>query len=368
MEGQGGLKRAPRSRLLKHIGLAAASLVMTLVAAELGFRWLLFGSGSLGEPLRDPGLYADYFSDDAYWKLYYRFGGPHEPPAAPHPMLGWVGTFSRDDYVHDDAAHVGDRRSVLLYGDSYARCVDSVTCFETLLNEDPGFAIDRYLLNYAVGGYGLDQIYLLLRESVDRFRDPFVVVGLLTFDLDRSALSVRTGQKPRFRIEDGHLALEPEPITPDPADFFDSHPAFVPSYLYRRLLHSGLLPRPVGDWLRGEQRSRRLKMELNEKIIDAILDELERRDLDFLFVVFHTEFPGVSELAGRDDWRDRFLRRLLDERGVPYVWSKEIVAADMAARDLGPDAYIDPGHRHPTTRYNRLVAAEIARRSARAAP
>lgn len=347
----------------KTVALALVSLVLSILAAEVGFRWLLFGSGALGESQRDPGLYGDYFSEDFYWKLYRRFGGPHRAPRDPHPLLGWVGPFSRDDYLHDEAAAIGDRRPVLLYGDSYARCVPGELCFEILLNSDQAFSEGHYLLNYGVGGYGFDQIYLLLRESLDLYEEPFVVIGLLTFDIDRSLLTVRTGQKPRFQIEDDRLELDRTPIEPDAAAFFARNPPRTPSYLFRRLIYSKLLPRPVREQLRGEHAFRQAKMELTRKIFEALLAELERRQVDFVFLVFHTEYPGVSELAGRDDWRDRFLRQLLDELEVPYVWSKEIVAADMVAGGRGPEAYIHGEHRHPTTRYNRLLAAEIKRYS-----
>ena len=82
--------------------------------------------------LRTPSFYADYFTDDDYWKLYHKFGSRPGPPDRPHPLLGWVGSYDRESYHHDSAGEVDDRTPVLLYGDSFAACATEV-CFEDLL-------------------------------------------------------------------------------------------------------------------------------------------------------------------------------------------------------------------------------------------
>lgn len=350
----------------RKIALTLVVAALTLLGAELAFRALLSSDLEIAAPLRDPELYADSYSEDLYWKLYYRWDGRHRPPERPHPVLGWVGDFDRESYRHDDAGSLEGRRPVLLYGDSFARCVQREPCFQDILNADPAFARDRYLLNYGVGGYGLDQIFLLLRNSVGLYEDPFVVVSLLTFDLDRAALSVRTGQKPRFRTAGEGLELEPTPIYPQAEDFFAEHPPAVGSYLWRKLIHSDLLPPSLSWRLRGEAAHRRLKTELGRRLFAAIGDELGRRGLEFVFVVFHTQYPDPGEPPEPPGWRNRLLRSLVEESGVPYVWSAEVLAEDIRAHGLDREAYIDPGHRHPTARYNRLIAAEIERLSRRA--
>jgi hypothetical protein len=73
-----------------ELGLAALGVALTLVAAELVYRTLLFGETGAFERWRDPGLYADHLDDD-YRKLAHRFGRLDRPPREPHPLLGWVG-------------------------------------------------------------------------------------------------------------------------------------------------------------------------------------------------------------------------------------------------------------------------------------
>ena len=77
-------------------------------------------------------------------------------------------------------------------------------CFEEILNGDPEFSRENYLLNYGVAGYGVDQIYLLFEQSLELYRRPLVVVSLLRTDLDRTILS---DQKPHFEPHEGKLVL-----------------------------------------------------------------------------------------------------------------------------------------------------------------
>jgi hypothetical protein len=177
-------------------------------------------------------------SDD-YWKLYFMFGGKYKPPETPHPLLGWVGRFDRETYTHAEYAGIADKRPVLLYGDSFASCaVDQ--CFQGILNSDSGFSQNHFLLNYGVGGYGVDQIFLLYQKSIEQYENPFVILSMLTEDLDGSALAVRTGQKPFYRLINNSLALSGIPIDPSPQSFFSKNPPGITSYLFRMFIHSNL--------------------------------------------------------------------------------------------------------------------------------
>ena len=332
------------------------------MALEFGLRALLFGEAAWFAPQRRAGKYADYFGEDDYWLLQSRLDRTFEPPPQPHPVLGWTGRFSGDSYLHGHAKWLRDRRPVLLYGDSFAACVPGATCFEELLDEDPHFAADLGLLNYGVGGYGLGQIRLLIQHSLELYEDPFVIVSLMTYDLDRTLLSVRTGQKPRFSLTDGELVVTSPPIEPDGRAFFDAHPPRIRSYLLRRLLFSGSCP----DWLRravlGDDALRREKLAVNEALLDAILADLEQRGLDYHFVVFHARLTGAPRSPEDEDWRERFLRGWLEQHGVPYTWSADLAEADLAARGLEPALahYNLPGNGHPNEYFNRLVASALS--------
>ncbi|MEM8930525.1 MAG: hypothetical protein AAGE94_05090 [Acidobacteriota bacterium] len=350
--------RQPRWRgLAANLALAMVSIGLTLVVAEVGFRWLLFETDWLASQQR-PGLYADYSFDDDYWKLQYRWQQKYPPPSDPHPLLGWVAEADPETLVHVEADQVGDRRPVLLYGDSFAQSVPQATRFGKLLNGlDPSFSAEHYLLNYGTGGYGLDQIVLLMEQTLDLYDDPYVVFSFLTYDIDRAMLSVRTGQKPYFELVDDRLELRGLPIERDPHAYFERHPPTIRSYLWRRLLFArGRPSNRLVARLRHEGPKRTQKMQLNEKLLERAFDLLESRGLDFTVLLFTPE----RSLRGVHDWRDSWLERTLRATGHDLI-----VASDVLwyhAPNASVDELIVEGNGHPSTFYNQLIADEIRRR------
>lgn len=341
------------------LALFLSSLLISFTLAEIGYRIILFKSGPEFNKLRKPNYFADYFSEDDYWKLYYQFDGQHKPPQQPHPELGWVGDFSRDSYKHNQIEHIGKRRPVLLYGDSFANCIKEVYCFEDLLNSDQTFSKEHYLLNYGVGGYGVGQIFLLFQKSIHNYDNPFVVISFMTFDLDRSILSVRTGQKPYYLIKDNELELNGTPINPIPDDFFTANPPQIKSYLYRKIVYSRHIPKQIAPFLKRTNDYISKKKQVNEKIILEIVKELKTNNIDYVFLVFHPHWYGVSTLNDEANWRDSFLKRVFHENNIPYIWSKDIFQQDSKDRPFSYDDYIIPGNGHPTTYFNKLISDEI---------
>jgi hypothetical protein len=118
--------RVEKHRVAVNVALATVSIILLLLAIELMLRQILFHPVRGFGRLRDPGRYADYFSEDDYWKLYVLLGTRWRAPAEPHPVLGWVGNFDRETYIHNDFPALGGRRAVLLYGDSFAECTVNV--------------------------------------------------------------------------------------------------------------------------------------------------------------------------------------------------------------------------------------------------
>ena len=343
---------AMRRRLILGLAAASLSLAISLGVAELGLRGLLFSDGEAGAFLRDPKRFADAFADDDYWKLYRRWTPTYPPPKKPHPLLGWVWKVDAK-WRHQDDGELRGRRPVLLYGDSYANGVPPARLFQEILVDDEVFSRDHYLLNYGVGGYGVDQILLLMRETVDAYDDPLVVFSLMTLDLDRSVLSVRVGQKPFFELVDGRRELRGLPIEPDPADYYAAHPPEIRSYLWAMLAHSSIVPESVGALLRGEAASREHKRELNRAILASAAEELRRRELDFVFLVFHP----AQELRA-PSWRSAWLAETLDELGVPHISTRRLLEASVP--DTPIPELVDPSNGHPTTLYNEVVAEAIA--------
>ncbi len=343
-----------RNAIAQRIALAAASLAISLLLAETAWRLLLASDTATGRRLRKPTLYADPLADDLFWLLRHRWYGQRgrfRPPSNPHPLLGWHAAHIGTDYSHRDEAKISGRRPVLLYGDSFAQGMAGVERFQKILNRDQDFAQGHYFLNYGVGGYGVDQTYLLFKHSIDRFTDPYVIFSLLTHDLDRSVLSVRIGQKPYFEVIDGKLDLRGVPIDSRPEDFFASRPPRVGSYLLRRL---GRLP--LFTALSGGERGQEKKKRINGAILDAAVGELEARHLDYTILVFHTRKP----FRQGPDWRCSWLRSRLEGYGADYLWAFDLLRREAGDRPL--EDLFDTRFHHPTTLANQIIARAIAGR------
>lgn len=339
----GGARR--RRRLAARFGLALALLGAGLVAAELGLRSILFGwlraNTQMGAGLRRAAYYTDGSHHDEFWILQALFRrAPTRGHAHHDPLLGWTGKVEPGTYAHPDEPRIGARRPILLYGDSNAQCMTvSSECFEGLL-EESDLARDHVLLNYGVGGYGLDQIYLMLRATIDRLadRDPIVIVSLMIDDsLERSMLSFREWPKPRFGVRDGEL-IEPRPVDPDGVRFLAQHRPAIPSYLYRLAAHRLRRPPHSAERTPAEIAAGR---ELNRALLAAIREELERRSLRYFFFLFYYEL-GL-ERRGAGAWSEDLVLEFLRETGSPYVSMRDFLEVVFGERFEGFGGIIGRG-------------------------
>jgi hypothetical protein len=243
----------------------------------------------------------------------------------------------------------------LLYGDSFAACATiKEECFQGILNADSEFAKRGYLVNYGVGGYGVDQMFWLLKNSFHHFQDPFVTVSLLTDDVDRSTLSVRIGQKPYFELGDGKLVLRGTPINSDPNAFFAQNPPTIPSYLFRLWVHETGWPQRVRQYFRGTDDIRKKRILINEKLLFSIIHELRQRRLQRIFVV---SYPNRSLLDENwEDWRESLIERVLGDNHISYISTKEIVKKHLSEHHGSLEDYYIKGDGHPTAYQNKLLA------------
>ena len=358
-------------KIIVNIGLVMLSVGITFAISEVSFRGLLFSNFGFMDKFRDSILYAPPSSND-YWKLQYDFGSPHKPPQKPHPLLGWVpvvmnseththtDVMNRETYAHTEFNHIGHRRPVLLYGDSFAQCATpDGTCFQHFLNSDNEFLQDYYFLNYGVGGYGFDQIFLLLKNSVHLYEDPLVVVSLLTDDMDRSLLSVRTGQKPYFEVLNDQLVLQGVPINPNPDTFFRENPPEITSYLFRLWFRSQAPPRRLRLYLDhdSEHERRQKAIQVCRKLILATIKELEERHIKYAFLIFNE----IDEIGRKDNWKVKFLKQLLTDRHAQFLLTKDIIQTDAEQTLRSAKDYYIEGDGHPNIYQNELIANHLKR-------
>jgi hypothetical protein len=325
-----------RRRISRRTWLGLAlSVAVALALAEVALRFVLFAPAAdgtvLARRLRRAGLFAHPQREDLHWELRDRFASRTSAIRVPEhdPDVGWTsGAFAPRTYEHADADPAPGVRPILLFGDSYAQGTTAAADrFEALLARS-GLGREHRLLNYGVGGYGLDQVLLLMQRALDLYdgRDPLVIVGVLVDDdLDRCVLSFREWPKPRFELEAGALALRNVPVPR-----YEEHLArgfeAPPSYLWR-LITRGTRPFPgrVRDWLDGARALDREKQALARAILARMQRELDRRELERMFVLFY-DLPSV--LAPRPSaWRDATLREALGRAGAPVVDVREFMLA-----------------------------------------
>ena len=155
------------------------------------------------------------------------------PGSKPHmtmdPELGWIhspgrrginSAGMRDDHEYNPQADSGVLR-IATFGDSFTYGSD-VELGENWAKRIPAINPAIEVLNYGVGGYGVDQAYLRYLRSGAEFHPHMILIGYMGENIGRHVNVYRgfyTGHyldwfltKPRFRMEKGQLVLIPNPL------------------------------------------------------------------------------------------------------------------------------------------------------------
>jgi hypothetical protein len=355
VSSDGGARRG-FPRLALRLALVALAALLLL---EGTLRFLLFSRAGwvaeLGAPLRQAHLYSTRWSGREYWKLRALFAGEVSERPSPYfdARFGWLKQgIDPVTLRHQDEARLGARRPVLLYGDSFAACaVPSEDCWEGLLERSP-LSAEYCLLNYGVGGYGLDQMWLLMKATLPLYleRDPIVVLGILVDDdLDRPYLALRNHPKPWFTAPEGD-GLAFHPIEQETAlDHVRANPVGIRSYLWRWcLIGSGLVARERAPSWTGERDHVEVKQRITSGLLAAIEAELTAAGgVPFFVLVFH----GREALRAEPpySWQEPCLVGELERRGIRFALARPYLRAD-AERTGTPlrDYFINegPGFNH----------------------
>lgn len=123
-----------------------------------------------------------------------------------HYTTNSMGHRSIRNYQYDPQEY-----TVLVLGDSFTFGIDAND------REDwPGILqlLDERLnvINLGVGGYGIDQMYITLKETIKLYKPHLVVAAYIDDNLKRSLLSFRHYKKPRFVIRNNKIELTNTPI------------------------------------------------------------------------------------------------------------------------------------------------------------
>ena len=331
---------------------------LVVLVGEGAFRLgVVLGSASF----KNPGLYADWTSDDDYWKLRHLWGRKVSPESKEplDPFLGWVVPKSPTnplgaamDKTEKSQPIEYERPNILFFGDSF---VQGQGDFSKRLPQQlaaimPGVPVH----NLGVRGYGVDQIYLRTLQISHSFKRPAWVIGLLTVDLDRSVLRFRTGPKPYFELPAGKLEVRGVPMEPDADRFLKNSPPEIDSYLFAFLKRRWTLLLAKGNELELTE-GRDLKKEINAKILGELVSEARTRGIPLVFSLFYNR-----EELSYVGWREKFLKEQLTHLGASFVDSKELLLSSAKASGASLEAFYLP-EGHLNEKGNEIVARAIAR-------
>jgi hypothetical protein len=189
---------------------------------------------------------------------------------------------SAEGFRIDDGAPPTSRTSsgsIALIGDSFTFGVGldySRTFAGLLAAELPTMEVD----NYAMIGFGMDQMWMTLRSYVLPRHPALVIMAFIDDDFDRSLTAYRNFEgmnKPKFILVRGQLRRATRDDQPGPvAGFLERHSALwmLGRVASRRISYSY----PVGNWWK-----------VNRAIIDSVQADCDRAGTRVLFVRLPTQ-------------------------------------------------------------------------------
>ena len=316
--------------------LLLGSAVAAPIVAELTIR-LAIASGI--SAVRDPGLYADHFSDDDYFKLASAWGQPLVRNDWAHPLLGWAPPRDATNplgIIRQAPYPVVRERPILFYGNSYVAGATGPA--DTIPHHLESMLPGRTVYNFGVGGYGLDQILLRVESTHADFTQPTILIGLLTEDIDRCVLRFRGAPKPYFDLEGDRLSLKGTPVSADFDDWLRRHPVSAGSYV-GALIRRRLEIRRLGGIPAEGSRRRAEKERLAARILERLVERARRAALPLRFVLFYAPYDLCYE-----GWRERFLKRQLARLGVAFLDTKPPLI-EASGKTCDPSRhYLSNGH------------------------
>jgi hypothetical protein len=237
------------------------------------------------------------------------------------------------------------------------------------------------VLNFGVGGYGLDQALLRYRIEGKRYHPRVVLIGYMSEDLERSVNVYRPFShpdshtplaKPRFRLEHDSLVLEPNPV-PTAAGYralLDSPAVALPrlgadDYFYRTQEHAGpwdvlgtvrlgklalrVVRQSNGPIIRSTYNPRSEAFRVTLATLAEFVQEVRADGAEPMIVIFPTRFD-IGRYWRRGTRSYDVLRAALDSLRLPYL---DLVEAFDACRQVAPPV-LAPHH------YSALGNAQVA--------
>jgi len=236
----------------------------TLLLLELTFHWSSKFWGLYGK--HNP----DHFWESRFIEHYVARSNSMDflSPHVHHPTRGWAleanlnlptlttnerGIRSRERFTVD-----ASKPRILILGDSFT-FGNGLSDDETWPAQLQSLLPRHQVFNLGVDGYGMDQMLITLKETIEEVRPAFVLCAFVDDDIARNLLSFRDYRKPRFEARGADLVAHNLPI-PLPEEVYQelvSGRPFsalavlrLPQLIYQLLAQGWLSDRRIDDAFR----------------------------------------------------------------------------------------------------------------------
>jgi len=233
-------------------------------------------------------------------------------------------------------------RRVALIGDSYT--FGTSIKFEDTWGQNlqRKLGADFQVLNFGVGGYGVDQAYLKYLNKVRDWNPEIVIFGLITHDLHRSEvvypfISFPTWRfpfsKPRFLLLNDGLVPGNQPL-PSPESIFsmpridelpaiDLEPRYFPAdwkwHWYDHLYIVRFVVSLTPNWPSARKTSTNDRIRLNTAIIREFVNSATTHDSRPVAVFFPSFGAGEMDLHRDGSAASHPAQQVLSDAGIDYL-------------------------------------------------
>ncbi|KKS98480.1 MAG: hypothetical protein UV73_C0001G0001 [Candidatus Gottesmanbacteria bacterium GW2011_GWA2_43_14] len=231
-----------------------------------------------------------------------------------------------------------EKTRLVALGDSfvYGECVGDDETFSTLMEQN---SRNLEVMNFGVHGYGLDQIYLRLKNALTYSPD-IVILGLYNEEVERVRLSFREFPKPHLRLNKGRLEPDNIPLV-SPDSYTGKFNLEVINFIdyAKEVLVSYYLPQ--------------LNLKKEENLVIPILNEIlllaDKNDISINFIYLPLRY---EVLAGKSDMHPVF--QLFCSQNIVRCFDPTEFLHLYLASQLNPES-------HFTCHYSPEIHAQLAK-------
>lgn len=351
---------------IKNLFLIFSTTIIGFILCELFLQFLLGFQPPIYKLMNHVNHYASQFYTDELWEKTYlaRYDSGttsttllsgHNGLHAPHATRGWTNkpnmrveiggvVFSTNEMAHRGSKNFessNDRRTVLVVGDSMTfgdEVGDDVGWPKLLSTLNPKLNI----VNLAVSGYGVDQMYITLAEEISRYKPDLVIMAFISSDLSRSLLSFFAYSKPKFELRGESLVVTNSPVGSIESVVKKLRQKEQP---FISLNSSALYRTAIGAYnynanLFGQIPNRERLFAVNGRLVEEAARISKRNGAKFLLVNLPYErehIYGFSVSTG-----DTFLNYVAETYGVSTLSLRKLF---LDAKGISNGHYQAPGHR-----------------------